>query len=196
MLTVGIDVDGTLSDTMEQWLKYYKEEYNVVVSKEDLFLYDFSRIFPFVNKEVMRKYFEKVWDNWKDIKLIDKKVIPNINIIGNFYNVNIITSTWGNLNNVKKWLKENNIYFNKVKYVKNSIEKVNYCDILVDDSLSNITQMVNNNKIGILLKQPWNKRNLSDKIRKNILVAEDWQQVLEYLLNIKNLHSFTEITRK
>ena len=33
---VGIDIDGTLADTMEMWLSLYKKEFNVLVSKDDI----------------------------------------------------------------------------------------------------------------------------------------------------------------
>jgi 5'' nucleotidase, deoxy (Pyrimidine), cytosolic type C protein (NT5C). len=64
-IILGIDIDGTLADTMELWLEFYREDYNVVVSKEDIVVYNMSKIFPEITFEKMREYFEKAWKNWE-----------------------------------------------------------------------------------------------------------------------------------
>ncbi len=183
---LGIDVDGTLSDTMQRWIYFYKKDFNVEVSEDDLFIYDFSKIFPFVDEKIMRKYFEMSWEDWKNIKVIDSFGIKNINMVNDFYNVKIVTSTWGKLENVKKWLKYNKIKFNELVFVEHSEDKKNSCDILIDDSLKNINTMYDAGKLGILLKQAWNKKTVTEKIKKYILVANNWEEVLELLNDIKN----------
>lgn len=181
---LGIDVDGVLADTMEHWLDFYRNEFDTVVSKEDLFLYDFSAILPFVDKEKMREYFVKAWIDWKNIEIRDKKAPKVISTLAKKYKISIVTSTWGSVDNVKKWLNKNKIYYDNFVFTKNADEKVKYCDILVDDSLSNIKNMYKHKKLGILYESPWNLKVLSEKKPPYIISASDWKEIGELLLGL------------
>lgn len=178
---VGIDIDGTLADTMEMWLSLYKKEFNVVVSKDDIVIYNMSKVFPEITYEKMREYFEKAWKHWEEIIPIpSKEEIEKINSLDKKYRIEIVTSTWGEIGNIKKWLEKYNIKYHALIFVKNSDEKPNYCDILIDDKASNIEKMIENNKDGILLEQPWSMDKVFSrpKIKK---IAKSWNEVLEYL---------------
>ncbi|MEM4115156.1 MAG: hypothetical protein QXP59_04020 [Saccharolobus sp.] len=182
---LGIDVDGTLSDTMGKWLEFYKRDYDVEVSKEDMFLYNFSQIFPFVDMKIMRKYFEEVWDNWKDIDaIISEDDITELNKLHKKFRIEIITSSWGNLENVKNWLELHKINYNSLIYVKESLEKYKYCDILVDDKEKTVAEMLKHGKNGILLKQPWNFDTLNRHIPKEMKVCNSWSEVINVLKEI------------
>jgi uncharacterized HAD superfamily protein len=180
-IILGIDIDGTLADTMELWLEFYREDYNVVVSKEDIVVYNMSKIFPEITFEKMREYFEKAWKNWEKIKPVpNEEEIKKLNSLDKKYRIEIVTSTWGEIGNIKKWLEKYNIKYHALIFVKNPEEKPNYCDILVDDKASNIREMIDNKKDGILLEQPWSMDKVFNKpnVKK---IAKSWDEVLDYL---------------
>ncbi len=184
-LKLGIDVDGTLVDTMSKWLDLYRKEFNVEVSKEDLILYDLSKIFPFVTKEKMREYFEKAFENIDDIQLlISQKQINELNKLKRKYDIYIITSSWGDINKIKILLDQHGIFYDALIYVPNSEEKYKYCDILIDDKAQNVKNMLKHNKIGILYKQPWSKMSFGERLKASY-VCENWDEILQVLEKIK-----------
>ncbi len=178
---LGIDIDGTLADTMEQWLSYYRKEFDVVVSKEDIIVYNMSMVFPGITYDKMKEYFERAWKSWEEILPVPTTdEINKINSLSRKYRVEIVTSTWGEIGNIKKWLEKYNIKYHALIFVKNPDEKPNYCDILIDDKEGNIEKMVKNNKDGILLLQPWSMDNVVNKpkVKK---VAESWSEIFKFL---------------
>lgn len=180
-IIVGVDIDGTLADTMEMWLSLYKEEFNVVVSEDDIVLYNMSKVFPEITYEKMREYFEKSWERWNEINPIpSEEEISKINSLNKNYRIEIVTSTWGEIGNIKKWLEKYNIKYHALIFVKDSNEKPNYCDILIDDKAANIEKMIENGKDGILLQQPWSMDKIFSrpKVKK---IAKSWDEVLGYL---------------
>jgi 5'(3')-deoxyribonucleotidase len=181
---LGIDVDGTIVDTMEKWLDFYKNEFNSEASKEDLFIYNVSRIFPFVDYDKMREYFERAFENIDDLKLlISKDNIRELNSLSKKFDIYIITSTFSNINQVKKLLDVNNIKYKSFIFVKDSDEKYKYCDILIDDKAKTIKSVVMHNKIGILYLQNWSKSELDEKIISTY-TCKNWNEILSVLKKI------------
>lgn len=146
-MRVGIDIDGTLAQSYgdifrEKQENMFKREY----SGKEIRLYKGNKIEDlFINI-----YFKYKWLNWRNIKLTDEK-LPEIleRLSKNGIEINIITSSYGRKDDIKKWIKANKIIYSNLIFTTH-YEKYKYADILIDDRHDVILNTIKNGKIGIL----------------------------------------------
>ncbi len=177
-LILGIDIDGTLADTIGRVLKFYNSEHEFQASKEDIKLYGIERVLPGLNKEKVKEYFENSWSRWNEIEPVDSSAPEIIRKLSDLYNIRIITATFGNTDNVKRWLEYNNISYMDFVHCDSS-EKYKYCNVMVDDRASCINAVAEHGGKGILMEQRWNKADPNEEINKNVVIAKNWNQVYE-----------------
>ena len=69
-------------------------------------------------------------------------------------------------------------------YIKKNREKVNFgIDVYIDDNYEEVAlKVAANNKISIVLEQPWNKKLLNENTNKNIIPAKNWSKIESILL--------------
>ncbi|ASI13690.1 5'-nucleotidase [Candidatus Mancarchaeum acidiphilum] len=181
-LTLGIDIDGTLADTVGLVLELYNSEHKFQASKEDLKLYEMAKNLPEIDGGKVKEYFENSWDRWNEIAPVDNAASDVIRKLAELYNIRIITATFGDTGNVKRWLEHNEIVYNDFVHCDSS-EKYKYCDILVDDRVSCINAVAEHGGRGILMEQYWNKADPTEEINENVVIAKNWNHVYDICIN-------------
>ncbi len=170
MITIGIDLDGTLSESIENiltpsQLERFRKLYNKFRVKEPISLQ--GRVMGFA----MREFFDYKWRHWEKVKPLSKDIPEIIKRLSKMAKIVIITSTFGKREYIERWLEYNDIFYDDIIFA-NPPDKWKYCDILVDDRLDVIEEAVKHGCYGILLskkEQPFYKNNFA--------VANNWKDV-------------------
>ncbi len=158
-MTLALDVDSVLADTMIAWTKEYNIRTGSCISKSEITSWDISRILP-ITPSSISDLFDYIWKHrWVEIPPTGIRlgeVTRNIHRKG--YRISILTKIErATVPFVVKWLDLYDIFSDDLVCVYNDTPKSDYSfDIIVDDAPSNLIDLVPP-KIGILFDQPWNK---------------------------------------
>jgi uncharacterized HAD superfamily protein len=176
MQTLGIDVDGVLSKSLESSFSTSQKEllrkmYNKVATE--------NGVFEKIIKFAMGTYFNYKWANWKKVKLYDENIPFYVKTLSQKYKIVIITSTYGNTENIKRWLKLKNIMYSEFWHVSPS-DKHKHCDILIDDRID-ILKTLSKKQTGILFST---RKEIELPLNKNILVMKNWGEIYNYFYNV------------
>ncbi len=182
---IGIDLDGVLADSVSKWLQYAEKEHGIKALKKDIIRYEISEVFTSLTHEEVLMGFKEIWKDYHAIGM-ESQDIPTIldNLRDKF---EIYITTLNKNENVRHWLKDNKIAYQKLivfdhHYEKHKLEEVS---VYIDDFPEVITSVAKVGKTGILLRQPWNEEFAKEDRSKNIRIADGWRQVEEILLDIK-----------
>lgn len=172
MFTIGIDLDGTLSESIENTLsasqiEKFRKLYNKFRVKEPKSLQGKAMEFA------MRKFFDYKWRHWENVKLLSDDIPQAIEDLSKIAKILIITSTFGKKEYIENWLEANGIVYDGIIFASPN-EKWKYCDMLIDDRLDVIREATKRNKIGILISEK-EKTNYGE----NIIMANNWEDVVE-----------------
>lgn len=195
-MRIGIDIDGVLTD-IEQWQldygsefifeKYHKEIinsegydieeiFNVDKKAEDEFWEKY--LYEYAKNEPARKFASEVINKLKD----DGK---EIYIITARYLTNRDTAEGQRMREiVKKWLKENKIYYDKIIFSpedKVEICQKNNIDVMIEDKVENINNISKN--IPVIC---FNARYNKECNGKNIYRCYSWYDVYNKIKDIEN----------
>jgi uncharacterized protein len=175
MVRVAIDFDNVLADTTGMWIKYYNSIYNKNISKSDLSEYHYWNTL-YISKEEAFRIYHQVWSDWKNLPLLEENCISVVSEIERIScEVDVVTSA---LTDIKDWLNEKGLFFNKVVYTLHK-HHLNY-DIFIEDSPIEAIGIIRNNKICLLYDQPWNRATC----------------VNEYLIRINSLAQAVDLIKQ
>ncbi len=179
---LAVDVDGTLADVTTPWLELIKNEYGKEITKKDAVEYHLENIVG-VPRENLLKLLKKTWDEPDKIQLEDPD-IPNILLaLKSKYEIHILTATMGDDATVRKWLDDHHIPYDKFVHVNRSAEKAGYnADVFVDDNFEVAASVAAQNKLVLLISQPWNQAEAANKTQQNIVVIKKWDETEKLLL--------------
>ena len=186
-MRIGIDIDGCITDTArfvsDYGIKFCYENNIEYTIKEDE--YDEAKALG-VSDEIAEKFWNKYLPYYATKYRTRDFASEVIKKIKEKHEIYIITArnedglpqeTYGHMQEmVLKWLKENNIVYDKIIFTKGS--KLPYClenniDIMIEDSPKNIQEI--SSKIPVLcFDNPYNK-NMEGK---NITRIYSWYDVL------------------
>jgi uncharacterized HAD superfamily protein len=174
MVVIGIDLDGTLSESIENilspsQLEKFRTLYNEFRIKEPQKIQ--GRIMGFA----IRAFFDYKWRNWKKVKLLEEDIPDIVMELSKFAKIVIITSTSGKKEYIEKWLAYHNIFYDDIIFA-NPPDKWKYCDILIDDRMDVINEAVKHGCYGILLSKKEKKVRSS-----NFSVVNNWREVKDVL---------------
>lgn len=159
MLKIALDFDNVLADTTGAWIRCYNKMYNKTLKKSDINEYYFWDSLN-ISRDEAFKIFSMVWNAWRDLPLLGKDTVMLVNSIANMAEVDLVSSA---LVDMKDWIDDKNLIFNKVVYTQHK-SPLNY-DIFIEDSPYEALKIVDNKRICLLYDQPWNKiTNTSDKL--------------------------------
>ena len=138
MPIVGIDLDGTLSESIENvlpasQLERFRRLYNKFRVREPRSLQ--GRAMGFA----MREFFDYKWRHWERVKLLSDDIPEIIKSLSKVAKILIITSTFGKREYIENWLRSNKIVYDSLIFATPN-EKWRYCDILIDDRLDVIME--------------------------------------------------------
>lgn len=177
---LGIDLDGTLADTIDEWLYLYNKDNKSNYKKSIMNIFGIDKVIP-IEKSTVKYYFEKSWENWRDVKVVDKDEVKVIKKLSSKYKIRIVTATYGKSEHIKKWLDENEIYYDEIVRCHSS-NKFKYCDILIDDKIEETNIVAMNGKIGILIEQPWSRAYKDEPINDKVKIVSNWGSILNLLM--------------
>lgn len=177
MIRIGIDLDGTLSESIENILspselEKFRGIYNKIRIREPKIIR--GRIIGFV----IHKFFDYKWKHWKKVKMLSDDIPEIIEKLSKITKILIITSTSGKREYVENWLKNNRIIYDDIIFAPPN-EKWKYCDILVDDRFDVIFEAVKSGIIGILLSK-------KEKANHNgsLIIANSWEDIFKIIVSI------------
>ena len=166
---IGLDFDGCIADLIEAFIREYKNEYNILLKKEDMTDYWLETCLP-VSLESVRKVMDKIIDDpiKTDMKFIDgaKEFLLELSKNSILFFITARPNEW----QVYKWLQKmipeiplENIrviavgdHLKKLKEIKKL--KI---ELFIDD-YADTCQILHNNGIKcILFDQPWNHGNFN-----------------------------------
>lgn len=162
MKILKFDIDGVACDHAVAICRAVNDEFNCSSKKSDVTKWDhnFGDI-TFV--EACKKYYpNSTFISQMPITKGFRGLLENLQ--GNFH-VSFITTRDHSHEATKSWI-ENNLGDYGVEFVKSKESAT--LDVLVDDSEEEIINIVSNNKIGILLNQPWNDNALTRNNLQNM----------------------------
>lgn len=178
MVTIGIDLDGTLSESIENiltpsQLEKFRTIYNKFRAKEPNKLQGKVMLFT------ISKIFNYKWKHWKNVNLLSDDIPEIVSELSKMAKILIITSTFGKKEYIESWLKNNGVVYDDVIFSPPS-EKWKYCDIIIDDRIVVVKEAVKHGKIGILLYGGKNKDN------ENMIVAKNWKEIAGIIKKLLN----------
>lgn len=192
-MKIGIDIDGVLTD-LEQWQldygsKFYYEKYNKEIAnfkgyetteifnindkRDDEFWEEF--LWQYVTEEPARKFAneitKKLHEDGNEIYIITARFLTNRNDkLGEKMR-----------NTVKNWLKENNIYYDKIIFSPE--DKLGICienkiDLMIEDKPENI------NKISTKMPVICFNANYNENCQgKNIIRCYSWYDIYAKIMS-------------
>lgn len=190
-ITIGIDVDDTISDSIESFLKYaklYNEEKKIKFPIDET-QWDLDKAFGWSDnnyREFSKKYLKTILNEAKPKKDV-VNVIKKLKNEG--YKIIIITArSEEEVNNpyaiTKAWLKTNNICFDKL--IVNSKKKAVDClknnvEIFIDDRLENCIDVYEKLHIPVFLfDSVYNKYDSYQNIER----IYSWDEAYSKIKNI------------
>lgn len=174
-----IDFDNTIANSSEVIVDMLNEHFDKNENFEKLRKYDFSDLFPECSYWDIEKFFNS--DEMFERLKIFPNMIETVNTFKDFFDeISIVTiGTKDNLENKKRFLKENNLELtfygieNNGRSDKSSVDMHN--GVFIDDHIGCLHS--SNAKIKILMKNvengEWNKVEPND----DIYVVNNWYEV-------------------
>ena len=190
MAIIGIDLDGTLAESLEEKFtakqkEYFRNLYSEIKEKEP------KKVQGIIMTTILKIYFNIKWKNWQNIKMTEED-LPKIiyEIAGRkmlFPKINIVTSSYGKREFIERWLNKNSIIFSNLIFTE-PLNKYKYADILIDDRPDIILNAIKHGKIGILYSdEDFNAENLlTDEEKERFYVTDSWGKIKEIIFSLKS----------
>lgn len=179
---LGVDLDGVLADTVSAWLQYVEKTRGIRALKGDISRYHVNELFsPLTNDDVLED-LKHVWENYKMVRMEDPMIPQILDNLSNTFK--IFVTTVNRHNTVKTWLGENNIPFDDIAVFNDPREKhtLDYIDTYIDDYPEVIKNVAEAGKRAILYRHPWNEDFIKENRNPNILIAYNWTEIEQILM--------------
>ncbi len=172
-MSIAIDFDGVLSDTVQKWIQifniHYSKKYNnLQLSYNKITQWDFYQMYG-ISHEDSRQIFAQCWEQWDSLYptefMLSKKIEILSKLCGTLDIVTANNST--NYTYLEGFLHKHNIKYNTIIFEENK-EKLDY-DIFIDDSPVNAQKIFDAGKSVLLYNQPWNGDIIS-KEKNNVFI--------------------------
>jgi len=189
---IGVDVDGTLSKTVEALLEKVNERNNTNYVVENITDYekDLSRIFGSWEK-VLEKY-DELWG--REIERISPHVtLEDLIELAKHYRVIIVTNRGDEKHKefVREWLKRNFGLEFEIILVGKMEDKIKLKDyeLIIDDSPLLAGAIKNNpetKKVLLLVERPWNRTACREADNEKIFCVESTKEAIMLAISIAN----------
>jgi len=177
-MKLGVDVDGTLANTVDVFLEYLKKNHEIEVKRADIVNYEMTKHVPLSKKEVS-EIWQRVWEQHPKIQLEDSDAPEVLKRLGDIFEIHIVTATNAKEQDLKGWLAANRIHYDRIQKFKGQVHKVDSkVDVHIDDCFEISELFIKNNIHLILLEQPWNKNHHAlVKNEKLVSIAKNWKEI-------------------
>ena len=182
-MKISLDVDSVLADVMVVWNIIYNKEYDKKLKKEEINAWDFWKKLN-LNRKEFNDIFTKTWNQWNTIPPTEKNLGSKVKELSNLGTVDIVTGrSKETISQVKEWLKQENIVYNKFIRVSPYALKGNLpYDVFIDDSPYNIIDATKRNKFSLIYNQPWNQ---GINTNQNIFRVNDITEAIQIIKDLK-----------
>lgn len=191
-MTIGIDIDQVLADTLETYLKFHNQKHNSNFKIEDCYSLNWWDVFGISEEQFVKDYDEfcetGVAQNIKPVKGSQEA----IKMLRSKHDLIAITARPKSIaKNTKEWINKHypeifsEIYFTRDKTLGDeSMPKYQVChnigaNILVDDSLEYAEDCALNNIKVYLFDWPWNQKEI---LPESIVRVRHWNELIKHLL--------------
>lgn len=201
-LTLGIDIDGTQTDTWGTLLRLAERRYGIIAAKKDMRRHELRENEPFkrITQQQATELFSDVWKNYKTIPLEHARIPEIINTIKKAYSpVYTVTSTIADNMTICNYYSHRGIKIEGgIFWFGEPEKKVNSgVDVIVDDHYKVVEAFANSGKTAVLLAQPWNEEfRKSNGSNKNIKIAHNWTEIPEILFRIHEEKTSSNISKE
>ncbi len=183
MQIIGIDLDDTIVDYVNMWLKVFEKETGVKARLSDIKKWHISELFPNVlDDKKMIRLMVKTWkEEDKNMKLVDPEIPAVFRRLRKRFRLYITTATLASDSQIKEFLERNDIKYDKLVHVQHHVEKLlDEVDIYIDDSPKVAEEFVSHGKYVVVFARPWNS-----SIKQNGYVkrVSNWKAVERAVLS-------------
>ena len=192
-MTIAIDIDEVLADTLNSYIKYHNNTYNTSLKREQFFTYNWWEILQVEFNEGVRRFNDFVNKGYFGNLPLVRGANEVVTKLKQSHDLVIVTSRMGELKKItKKWLDKNfpgcflKVYHTESIYDKNAITKHQAClkskaDILIEDDSNFAAECMNNGIKVLLVDSPWNR---DFEILTNATRVHSWDDILQQVNNI------------
>lgn len=179
---VGIDVDGVLADTISVWLNDIEGKFGIRAMKRDMIRYELHEILPGMTQRYVFDSWREVWEDYKRIRLEDPDIPSIVDNLHEKFEIYITTANPSP--RIKDWLRENSIAYDKFVHFSSHNDKheLDGVGIYIDDFHEVIRNVAGCGKKAVILRQPWNDEFIKANKDPNVLVAYNWREIEDILL--------------
>lgn len=191
ILNIGIDIDDTITNSSEVFIKYARIYNKIKKINFKINTNEIDQTLAFGWSENNKKEFKKLF-----LRKILSEAIPNPNAFSAIkalkrkgHTIILISArTDGEIPNMfdftKEWLEKNNIVYDEL--VVNSKDKLLECkkrkiDIFIDDNFYTCEQVSSESSIFVMMY----KTNYNKSIPTNIVKVKGWIEILSVINNTK-----------
>ena len=166
-MRIALDVDGVLADATDNWLKLFKDRFNINLTKNDISRWDFWKHMG-IKQEDFEAVFTEAWKRWDSVRETETDLSTKVDKIRSFGELDIVTGRGRDtIDYVIKWMSERGINFGRIVLVGTYAPKAHLdYNVFIDDSPQHADEVANEGKMAFLYHQPWNK---NVKERKNLI---------------------------
>lgn len=190
-MNIGIDIDGVLVNDddyiLDNATKFMYE--NNIYNVKDLDLYEYNK-FNW-DQDTLDKYRKEYYRNYLSNEIPRKYASEVINKLKKNHKIYIITSRYETFNDSRageevrnrtiKWLKENDIYYDRICFSNDKTKQIKMynIDVMIEDNPEKVMEYKNLTKV-LLYDCRYNK-SVKDK---NIFRVYSWYDILEKISNM------------
>jgi len=153
MAVIGVDVDDTVLDLLNPWVKLYNDDFDDNLGVDDITEWDFAKFVKPRAREKIYNYikYSAIFKHAEPI-LGAREAIDYLKAMGH----RIVYITANNPDNVKQqWLKDHGFMADDSDFFQAYDKSLINVDVLIDDKYDNVRDTPG---VGILFTQPHNKK--------------------------------------
>lgn len=177
--TILLDVDDTINNLISQWISIYNERYNDDLKHEDITDWDMTK---FVKPECG----ENIYKLLGTPNLFSDLVSPLLNSIevtktlSEYFDIYIVSRCYDTniIEQKLKFLEKHFPHLNKYNFISTRHKFLIKGDIMIDDSIENITTSICDYKL--LFTQPHNKHFITNN--EDIIRVNNWNEILQWFI--------------
>lgn len=191
-MRIAIDVDEVLADQLSSIIAFHNAKYGTALRREDFATYKFWEVWGGTREEAIQK--TRAFHQGPRAAHIAPIAGAQgaIQELSRQHELVVVTARWNDIAaETQQWIEEHfpqafsQFHFANHYALDGSPErtKLEICqevgaDLLIDDSLPNVTDMAHIGKRGILLDYPWNH---SDELPQGVSRVHSWSEALQHI---------------
>jgi len=190
-MTIGVDLDDVLADTMGPLIRFHNDTYGTKLQREHFLSPRWWEVWGGTRDQSVNKFFEFTETlHFKDLQPLEE-AIEAIDELSKKHELIVITSRQTEfITETKRWIKAHfpgkfrDIFVtNHAHWAKTgtSMTKLEVCqkenvDVLIEDNLEYAVECAIENTKVLLLDAPWNQ----GKLPKNVHRVFSWKEVVSH----------------